>query len=98
MGLEIGSNLVDLSVRIRRDCETGSNQGGCMEFSAPIFILKQNAKTLARREKIPLHAALDRVAQGEGFKAWSQLAAQWNSNGSDFDLLGKLQSSRCCVN
>ena len=62
-----------------------------MEFSAPIFILKQNAKTLARREKIPLHAALDRVAQGEGFKAWSQLAAQWNSNGSDFDLLGKLQ-------
>jgi replicative DNA helicase len=62
-----------------------------MEFSAPIFILKQNAKTLARREKIPLHTALDRVAQGEGFKAWSQLAAEWNSNGSDLDLLSKLQ-------
>jgi replicative DNA helicase len=62
-----------------------------MKLSAPIFILKQNAKTLARREKIPLHTALDRVAQSEGFKAWSQLAAKWNSNGSDFDLLSKLQ-------
>lgn len=62
-----------------------------MEFSAPIFILKQRAKVLARREKIPLHSALDRVAHGEGFKAWSQLAAEWNSRGSDIDLLGRLE-------
>ena len=63
-----------------------------MKLSAPVFILKQKAKALARREKIPLHTALDRVARGEGFKAWSQLAAEWNSNRSDFDLLAKLQA------
>ena len=47
-----------------------------MKLSAPIYILKQQAKALSRREKIPLHQALDRIARREGFGAWSLLAAR----------------------
>jgi len=47
-----------------------------MKFTAPIFILKQHAKALSRREKVPLHEALDRIAAREGFNAWSLLAAK----------------------
>jgi replicative DNA helicase len=47
-----------------------------MKFTAPIFILKQQAKALSRKEKIPLHQALDRIAAREGFNAWSLLAAK----------------------
>src|SRR4030095_15580951 len=47
-----------------------------MKFTAPIFILKQHAKVLSRKEKIPLHQALDRIASREGFSAWSLLAAK----------------------
>jgi len=47
-----------------------------MKFTAPIFILKQHAKALSRKEKIPLHQALDRIASREGFNAWSLLAAR----------------------
>ena len=47
-----------------------------MKFTAPIFILKQQAKALSRKEKIPLHQALDRIASREGFNAWSLLAAK----------------------
>jgi replicative DNA helicase len=46
-----------------------------MKLSAPIFILKQRAKALARREKIPLSRALDRIATREGFGAWSLLSS-----------------------
>lgn len=46
-----------------------------MKLSAPIYILKQQAKVLSRKEKIPLHQALDRIAGREGFKAWSQLSS-----------------------
>ncbi len=46
-----------------------------MRLSAPIFRLKRQAKLLSRDQNIPLHQALDRVAIGEGFKAWSHLAA-----------------------
>jgi replicative DNA helicase len=47
-----------------------------MTFTVPIFILKQQARALSRREKIPLHQALDRIASREGFNAWSLLAAR----------------------
>jgi len=47
-----------------------------MKFTAPIFILKQHAKALSRKEKIPLHQALDRIASREGFNTWSLLAAK----------------------
>jgi len=45
-----------------------------MKLSQPLFRLKRNARLLARAEGIPLHAALDRVAQREGASRWGLLA------------------------
>jgi DnaB helicase-like protein len=45
-------------------------------LSAPIHILKRRARLLSRTQSIPLHAALDRIAAGEGYPAWSLLAAR----------------------
>lgn len=47
-----------------------------MKLSAPIYYLKRKARLLSREAKIPLHAALDRVAAGEGFSSWGLLAAK----------------------
>ena len=47
-----------------------------MHLSQPIHRLKRRARLLSRREGIPLHAALDRVAREEGFSAWSMLVAR----------------------
>jgi replicative DNA helicase len=47
-----------------------------MILSAPVYRLKRQAKLLSRTEKIPLHEALDRIAQAEGFCRWSLLLAQ----------------------
>lgn len=45
-----------------------------MMLSAPIYRLKSDAKRKARLDGIPLHAALDLIAQAEGFAAWSHLS------------------------
>lgn len=63
-----------------------------MKFSAPIFILKQQAKGLARKEKIPLHDALDRIARQEGFASWSLLAARWSTGGATTSLAAHLRA------
>lgn len=47
-----------------------------MRLSAPVYHLKRKAKLLSRKENIPLHAALDRIAAQEGFGGWSLLAAR----------------------
>ncbi|RYE33990.1 MAG: DNA helicase [Hyphomicrobiales bacterium] len=47
-----------------------------MTLSAPIHQLKRKARLLSRAERIPLHAALDRIAAQEGYRSWSLLAAQ----------------------
>lgn len=47
-----------------------------MKLSAPIYHLKRKAKLLSRKQGVPLHEALDRVAVAEGFSAWSLLAAR----------------------
>lgn len=47
-----------------------------MKLSAPVHRLKREAKLLSRQDDIPLHAALDRVAAGEGFATWSLLSAK----------------------
>lgn len=46
-----------------------------MTLSAPLPVLKSRAKGLARAEGLPLHAALDRIAVQEGYRAWSHLSA-----------------------
>lgn len=62
-----------------------------MKLSTPVFILKQQAKALSRREKIPLHQALDRLAKREGFKAWSLLAEKVRSDDLGTTLLEQLR-------
>lgn len=47
-----------------------------MKLSAPIFVLKAQAKELKNTEKISLNEALDIIAQKEGFSSWSLLAAK----------------------
>ena len=53
-----------------------------MKLSAPIFILKQQAKALSQRDKLRLHVALDQIAVREGFNAWSHLASAWQRTDS----------------
>ena len=47
-----------------------------MNLSVPIYNLKQQAKVISRTKGIPLHQALDQVANKEGFSRWSLLTAQ----------------------
>lgn len=47
-----------------------------MILSAPIHQLKRKARLLSRAERIPLHAALDRIAAEEGYRGWSLLVAR----------------------
>ena len=63
-----------------------------MKFTAPIFILKQQAKALSRKAKIPLHQALDRIASREGFKTWSLLAAKATSERAGERFLDRLSA------
>lgn len=45
-----------------------------MRLSTPIYVLKRQAKTLARQHGIALHAALDQIAASSGYRNWSHLA------------------------
>lgn len=47
-----------------------------METSAPLFILRAQAKRLAKQDNLKLHAAQDAIAEREGFRSWSHMAAQ----------------------
>jgi replicative DNA helicase len=62
-----------------------------MKFSAPIYILKRQAKAMSRRERIPLHEALDRIAKREGLGTWSLLAAKWNADEGSTSLSSQLR-------
>jgi len=62
-----------------------------MKLSVPIYQLKREARRLSREEKIPLSAALDRVAAAEGFSGWSLLAARYAGSSPATRLYGRLQ-------
>lgn len=47
-----------------------------MKLDLPIYRLKQQAKTLARQQHVPLYAALDQIARRYGFAQWSLLVAK----------------------
>lgn len=53
-----------------------------MKLSAPIYVLKQQAKAMSRKDKVRLHVALNQIATREGFKAWSHLASAWQRQDS----------------
>ncbi|MCG7392595.1 DNA helicase [Microvirga sp. ACRRW] len=61
-----------------------------MTLSAPIYQLKRKAKLLSREGGIPLHEALDRIAQQEGYSAWSLLAARQSAISPAGKLLTRL--------
>jgi replicative DNA helicase len=61
-----------------------------MKLSAPIYILKQQAKALSQRQSLRLHEALDQVATREGFTAWSHLASAWHRTDSSRSLYDQL--------
>jgi len=63
-----------------------------MKLSAPIYILKQQAKAMSRQENVRLHVALDRIAVREGFKAWSHLSASWQPEAPGSSLFALLQA------
>jgi len=63
-----------------------------MRLSAPIYRLKRAARTQARDQAIPLHAALDQIAATEGFPSWSLLASRHADMSVDpADLLAQLR-------
>ena len=61
-----------------------------MKLSAPIYRLKRAAKLMSRADGIPLHEALDSVAQAEGFDSWSLLSARMADNKPAQSVLAKL--------
>ena len=63
-----------------------------MKLSVPIYQLKRDAKRRAREEGIPLHTALDRVAEAEGYSGWSLLAARYAQSSPVAKLHGRLQA------
>ncbi|MFK0162908.1 DNA helicase [Rhizobium sp. NPDC090279] len=63
-----------------------------MRLSAPVYHLKRKARLLSRQQNIPLHAALDRIAAGEGFQGWSLLAARTRTAVPVSELYSRLSS------
>ncbi len=63
-----------------------------MKLSAPIYSLKRLAKSHSRQAQIPLHAALDKVAQDEGFRNWSLLARLASQSTSTTEMLELIKS------
>ncbi|TPI21280.1 DNA helicase [Mesorhizobium sp. B4-1-1] len=61
-----------------------------MQLFAPVYHLKRQARLLSRRENVPLHTALDRIAGKEGFGSWSLLAAKATEAAPAGALLARL--------
>jgi replicative DNA helicase len=61
-----------------------------MKLSAPLYHLKRKAKLLSRGARIPLHEALDRIAEQEGFSGWSLLASKVTATGPAGKLFARL--------
>jgi replicative DNA helicase len=60
-------------------------------LSTPIFRLKKRAHQLVRDEGLPLHRALDRVAQQEGFRNWSLLANRCKTDPLHIQVLNQMR-------
>lgn len=63
-----------------------------MKLSAPIFQLKRRAKSMSPERKIPLSDALNRIAEAEGFRTWSLLAARYAKRDPAPEILASLES------
>jgi hypothetical protein len=65
-------------------------EGSYMALSAPIRVLKSQAKKLARDEGITHLEALDRLAKREGFQRWSHLVASVSSTAEKREIIASL--------
>ena len=54
-----------------------------MKLSAPLFILKRNAKHFSKSENISYFEALDRTARLEGFESWRRLSHEHSAGTVD---------------
>ncbi|MEE9453967.1 MAG: DNA helicase [Paracoccaceae bacterium] len=61
-----------------------------MKLSAPIYLLKRQAKQLSRKDGVSLNEALNNIARREGFESWSLLAARYARRGPATKLLAAL--------
>ena len=61
-----------------------------MKLSSPIYQLEHRAKSMARKDCIPLHEAQDRIAQMEGFATWSLLSCK-AATGLGTEVLGQAE-------
>jgi len=61
-----------------------------MKLSAPIYQLKRQARLLSRQRGIPLHQALNEVAQQQGLRSWSLLAARFAAQQPANPVLARL--------
>ncbi|WP_109315806.1 DNA helicase [Pseudovibrio ascidiaceicola] len=52
-----------------------------MKLSSPVHQLKRQAKLTARESGMPLHVALDQLAQQEGYSSWSHLSVSGSRSG-----------------
>lgn len=68
-----------------------------MKLTAPLYALKRRAKFLSRRDGVPLHTALDRVACEQGYGGWSLLAAKAASRAPAAMLLSRLTPGDCLL-
>lgn len=61
-----------------------------MKTTSPIYRLKHQAKRLSRERDMPLHAALDHIAAGEGFNNWGHLSDRHRRDIPDLSSAGEL--------
>lgn len=61
-----------------------------MNTTPPLFVLKRQAKALAKQEHIPHLAALDRIAQEHGFERWSLLTSSTTQSNACSHVLRQL--------
>ncbi|MEP5759176.1 MAG: DNA helicase [Litoreibacter sp.] len=64
-----------------------------MRLSSPIYKLKHRAKLLARDNGIKLNAALNQIAQTEGYKGWSHLASSYTKATTAEKILRQIRTS-----
>lgn len=62
-----------------------------MKLSVPIFQLKRRAKALSRERSVPLFEALNSVAEAEGFRSWSLLAAHYAKDDAASTMLTNME-------
>ncbi len=68
-----------------------------MTLTVPLYLLKRRAKARARALGEPLHAALDHIAQEQGFTQWSHLVRRRSQQRPATRLFQQLRAGECVL-